>query len=389
MGAFLQERIKALKITHVISDSNIGGAGVLLASVASELKSDFDFEIIIPKGSLLRERLSFLNLKIIELPISADKSFSAKDTLKFYNYFKKHPTDILHTHASLSSRLGGKLAGTGICISTRHCAKPEVKIKKQSFLKRKVYNYCTDKTVSTADFATNNLICEGINQDKIITIKNGSKPPRELDSLSKAEILHKLNLDKDCRIIGSCARLEPVKGQDLILRVAPSILEKFPNTHFLFLGEGSKKEEYKKLASTLGIEKKVTFLGYVDDPSLYQNVFYINVNASRGTETSCLATSECMALGVPTVASDFGGNTEMIKDNENGIIFACDNLFSLERALISILKDTALHEKLSAGAKISFEKSFSSGEMAKQYKKLYNSLFDKKTKQNPIYNKKD
>ncbi len=363
-----------MKITHVISDSNIGGAGVLLSSLASNLKNDFKFEIIIPKDSMLKERLNLSGANIKELPFSKDQSFCAKDTWLFYNYFRKNHTDILHTHASLSARLGGKLSGIDTCISTRHCAKPEEKVKKLSFLKRIVYNFCTDITVSTADFATSNLMTEGLNALDIITIKNGSFPKDVLSENSKKELLRYLNIDADCRIIGSCARLEAVKGQDLILRAAPLIIKKYPNVHFLFLGDGSMRNSYKRLASALGIEKRVTFLGYVENPEIYQNLFYININASRGTETSCLATSECMALGIPTVASDFGGNTEMIKNLENGIIFGSDNPFFLADSVIKLLSDDKLYKKLSHGAKKSFDEYFSVNKMAEQYKHLYLSF---------------
>ena len=47
-----------MKITHVISDSNIGGAGILLCSLIDGLKNDFDFEVIIPEGAELAKRLS-------------------------------------------------------------------------------------------------------------------------------------------------------------------------------------------------------------------------------------------------------------------------------------------------------------------------------------------
>ncbi len=374
MGLFLSKRNPILKITHVISDSNIGGAGVLLSSVVEKLKDDFEFEIIIPRGSALKKKLELIGADIKEFDFSPDLSFSLYDTLMFFNYFKKNPTDILHTHASLSARLGGKLSGTKACISTRHCAKSEEKVKKQSIFKRLLYNYCTDKTVSTADYAKNNLRDEGYGKNRIITIKNGSFPKEKLCGSTKRELLSALGISEDCRIIGSCARLEAVKGQDLILRAAPHIIKAFPNVHFLFIGDGSQKENYKRLASALGIEKKTTFLGYKERPEAYQSLFYVNVNSSRGTETSCLATSECMALSIPTVASDFGGNTEMIKNLENGLLFGSDNPYLLANAIIRLLCDDRLYKKLSDGAKRSFDGQFSADRMAAQYKELYLSF---------------
>ena len=362
-----------MRITEVISDTNVGGAGVLLTSIVNELKNDFDFEVILPKGSRLSSRIPN-EVKTTELHIAKDKSFSLSDIPIFLRHFKSSKPDILHTHASLSARLAGKLSGVSTCLSTRHCSKPRDSIKKPSALKANLYNFCTDITVSTADYATENLIDEGISESRIITIKNGSPDLKRRAGQSCTSIQKKLSLPHNAKIIGSVARLEKVKGQDLILRAAPEILTHFPSAHFLFLGDGSMREEYEKLASNLGIENHVTFLGFVENPEEYQRIFTVNVNASRGTETSCLATSECLSLGIPTVASDFGGNPEMIKDFKNGFIFSSDNPHILSGIIIRLLKDKTLYDKLSAGARESYLESFSLDKMVDEYRRLYNSL---------------
>ena len=363
-----------MKITHVISDSNIGGAGVLLSSLASSLKDRYDIRILLPKGSMLKSRLCGLGVRADEINMTPDKSFSKKDVLLFYRYFLENPTDILHTHASLSARLGGALAGIKTCISTRHCATPNENIKKLSNLKIKLYNFCTSLTVSTADYATGNLLLEGISKDRIITIKNGSPKREKLDTDAALKLKSALGIADDAKIIGSCARLEKVKGQDLILRAAPKILKSVPRVHFLFVGDGKQRLEYERLAMSLGVKKRVTFAGFVENPESYESLFYINVNASRGTETSCLASSECMSFGIPTVASDFGGNTEMITPMVNGLLFKKDNPFDLEEKLLKLLSDSELYQRLSHGARMVYEKQFSLERMVSEYNALYESL---------------
>ena len=362
-----------MKITHVISDSNVGGAGILLASLVDSLKNDFDFEIIIPEGSKLMSRLPN-GVKITSLPFSEDQSFSSRDVALFRDYFQKNPTDAVHTHASLSARLGGKMSKVKRCISTRHCAYPEAKVKKLPLHKRYLYELSTDITVSTADFATKNLISSGLRPDKIVTIKNGS-PDRLKQKDCDAFSLHeKLGIPKSRKIIGSVARLERIKGQDIILRSAKEVLKFFPETHFVFVGCGSLENEYKNFAARLGIDKNVSFVGYVSRPELYQKDFYINVNASRGTETSSLATSECMSLGIPTAASYFGGNAEMITHRKSGMLFNTDNVFSLTSVLLDLLEDEEFYSSVCIGARKNYENNFTVDRMSSEYKELYNSL---------------
>lgn len=361
-----------MKITHVISDGNVGGAGILLSSLIDGLKNDFDFEIIIPEGSLLQARLP-KGVKITPLPTGSDKSFSPKDVSIFREYFKAKRPDILHTHASLSARLGGKMAGVRRCISTRHCAYPSSKVRKMPPHKRFLYELSTDLTVSTADFATENLLAEGLKKEKIVTIKNGSRDLLK-ETPSEFSVYDEFKIPRERKIIGSVARLEAVKGQDTLLRSAREVLKFFPDVHFVLIGTGSMEQEYKRLASRLGVDRHVTFTGYVKNPVLYQKDFYINVNASRGVETSSLATSECMSLGVVSVLSSFGGNREMIKHGVDGLIFDTDNVFSLTSALLTLLEDDGLYAALSLGARKSYEEKFSLSRMTEEYKNLYLSL---------------
>ena len=236
---------RAMKITHVISDTNVGGAGVLLTSILTNLGGDFEFEAILPKGSELSSLIPS-NVRLTELEVSGDKSFSLGDVKTFYNYFKLNTPDVIHTHASFSARIGAKLAGVKTALSTRHCAKCKDSIKKQGPLRRMLYSLSTDITVSTADFATENLIKEGIPSSKIITIKNGSADVSRLTDNSPFSLYRELNIPRDKKIVGSCARLERIKGQDVLLRAIPLVIKDYQNVHFVFVGTGSLSDEYKK-----------------------------------------------------------------------------------------------------------------------------------------------
>ena len=363
-----------MKITHVISDSNVGGAGILLSSLISELKNEFEFEVLLPRGSKLIERLPASSVKITEVNTCADKSFDTHDIGKLTRYFKRSAPDVVHTHASLSARVAARLAGVSKCLSTRHCAYSTEGMKRIRPMQRIIYNFFTDITVSTARCATKNLLSEGLTPEKIVTIYNGVRVDKKHDTNADDRLLKKLNIPKGSRIIGSVARLENVKGQDLIIRAASKILSDFDDIYFLIIGDGSSAEEYKSLAARLGVRDRVIFTGYVSHPEEYQRIFYLNVNASRGTETSCLAISECMGLGIPTVASDFGGNTEMIEDGKNGLLFKKDNVFDIEKKIRAVLSSAELHRRLSLGAEEIYADRYSIGKMISQYRDLYRSL---------------
>ncbi len=362
------------RITHVISDSNVGGAGILLKSIASALADEFDIEIFLPRGSALCSMLSGIGAEICEVPMSADRSFCPADTSAFRRLFATHRSDIVHTHGALSARLGARLAGIRHCLSTRHCAIPTPSLIKKNILKRKIYNFCTDLTVSTAEYATENLVYEGVPREKILTIKNGVAKRQILSASEKEALKARIKIPSGAVILGCCARLEAVKGHDLIISAVSRLAEAGTDVYLLIVGTGTLRSELERLCARLGIAGRTRFVGFAEDPTPYQNIFTVNVNASRGTETSCLATSECMSLGIPTVASDFGGNTEMITHEKNGLIFKNDNVFSLTEALRRIISDTKLYFKLCSGAFEIYESCFSIKRMSDEYAKLYRTL---------------
>ena len=76
-----------MKITQVISDSNVGGAGILVASICETLSHDFDMELILPLGSALTERIDAGRVKLTHLPFAKDRSFDMRDVLRFSSYF--------------------------------------------------------------------------------------------------------------------------------------------------------------------------------------------------------------------------------------------------------------------------------------------------------------
>lgn len=354
-----------MKITQVISDENVGGAGILLSLITEGLCKEFDFEILLPKGSLLIPRLPS-GVKITPFPMHGGNA--PQDALRFLRYLREHPCDILHTHAAFSARLGGAMANVPRLYSTRHCAMGE---KTLPPLYSRLYNRVTHLTVATAGAAAEELTKEGVPKENIRVIYNGTKEPPRLSSAEKRQALARLGLSEKDTVLGCVARLERVKGQDILLEAMARLLPKHPSLHLLLVGEGSERARLTALCSRLGLAHRVHFVGYTPTPHLYQNLFTLNINPSRGTETSCLATSECAALGIPTIASDFGGNRECVAHEVSGLLFGSEDAEGLATAIERVLLDAELHKILKKGARKRYETMFTLSHMLEGYRRLY------------------
>ena len=121
--------IKKIKVVEVISDTNIGGAGRLLISrIKNSDKKKFNYTVVLPKGSLLSPLLKKADADIVEINACKDESFDFKNIFSFYKIIKKISPDILNSHACLTSRIAGRIAGVKTNLYTRHCDFPIKKI---------------------------------------------------------------------------------------------------------------------------------------------------------------------------------------------------------------------------------------------------------------------
>jgi glycosyltransferase involved in cell wall biosynthesis len=131
------------------------------------------------------------------------------------------------------------------------------------------------------------------------------------------------------------------------------------------------------LCKELGLNEKVVFTGFVEDVSPLMNVTDINVNCSIGTETSSLALSEGMSLGVPAVVSDFGGNCYMIKDGVNGLVYPQRDHSALADSILA-LSDKTLYKRLSENSLSRFRKELNAKRMAAETAAFYRQIYQAK-----------
>ena len=367
-----------MKVLHVISDSNIGGAGVLLCN----LLTCFDRErvesiVALPCDSQLASRLRKMDVPILYLGERCD-SVSPNSIWELSRIIKKNHIDVVHSNAAISARVAARLCFVPV-IHTRHCYYPHTGALSNPLL-RQIAGFgnrlLSDHVIATADAAAQNLLELGIPKQKISIIINGSLPVREVDEKTLDKIRKKYSMKKSDFIVGICARLEECKGHDTFLSAAAILRRTHPEIPFRFLiiGDGTRSEELKSLAREYEIDDCVTFTGFVSDMAPIYHILRINVNCSCGTETSCLAISEGMSVGLPTIASNYGGNVAMIGDSDAGMLFSVGDAQSLADAILKIAQNDVLELKMKLAAKERYLSHFTAEKMSREVQNVYENL---------------
>ena len=369
-----------MRILHILTDSNTGGAGILLENLlrCTSLPKE-DICVALPRGAAMAERYADCGVRVEELPIRPDASFCLGDLSRIGKFLHRERPDILHTHAALGARLAAMQNRIPVRIATRHCAYPVGNFAgslPMRMLHRATERALTSLTVATAEAAVKNLRQLGIPQERICLIRNGAMPLKGLSCAARLELRDSLGIPGDAFVVGAVGRMVPVKGFLTLLGAAKILLSQHTGVHFLLVGGGEQEEILHRAAEAPPLRGRVIFTGEVRDVSSFVNLFDVAVNCSVGTETSCLALSEAMSLGIPCIASDFGGNPELVREGENGLLFPAGDPAALAERITRLMHDRALLHRLAKGAETRYRRDLHAMGMAAAYDGLYRRLWE-------------
>lgn len=366
-----------INVVEVISDRNIGGAGILLVNrLKNSDRKKFKTIVILPRGSELTDRFRKIGICAIEINAFADRSLDISGIPILFALLKKIKPDIINAHSCLGARVAARFANVPVVLHTRHCIYPIKKIYAIPLVKnvnRALDKILGDKTIAVAEVVKKQLVATGMEPSRIHVIINGAEPLRRFSEHTKEKTRKALGISRDDTVVTICARLEICKDHETFLRAAKYILLKNKKCRFLIIGGGSQEAYLKEKASKYGIKNRVIFTGAVADVAPYMNITDINVNCSIGTETSSLALSEGMSLGIPAIASDYGGNPYMVKHGANGYLFHQRDAKDLADKIL-LLENKSEYKKLSLGARERFETELNARRMTRETEKFYCSL---------------
>lgn len=370
-----------IRVLQILTDSNIGGAGRLLINYLHNFdKSVFDMLVVLPEGAELIPLVEAEGYPVRQIENGRDKSFDMAAVGELKAIIREYRPDIVHCHSSFSGKLAAWLCGVQGRFYTRHCAFPQPK-KLTTFPGRQI-NGLVNNTLSThivavAQAAMDDLTVTGVDPKKITVIINGVEPMRQASAEEKQSLRQSLDIREEHFVCGISARLEDYKGHTYLLQAAAKLKTSHPHLRYLVIGGGSMEETLKAEAERLGISDIVRFTGFVYDVAPYYGLMDLSINCSIGTETSCLALSEGYSLGIPAVASDFGGNPYMVTDGWNGYLVPQRDPDALAEKITMIVCDPELYAKLCTGARESYEKKFTAAVMTRQMEALYRDAVKK------------
>lgn len=201
-------------------------------------------------------------------------------------------------------------------------------------------------------------------------------------TVDREAIEKKYNLPKSRPVLGIFGRLVPIKQHNLFLDVAKNILKEYPEAIFLIVGYGPLEEKIRQYVIDLGIEKSVFLLGFQSDLNpLYAFCDLVLLTSAYDGFPNVLM--EAMAVGRPVVTFDVGGVRELILSEKTGVIVPPNDVQTMTRKTLKLLKSAEIRENLGYEARLSMIKNFSIAKMIDDVEDYLKELY---LKNPPIWN---
>jgi glycosyltransferase involved in cell wall biosynthesis len=363
-----------IKIVQLIPSSNIGGAETMLLGLLDRINREiFKVIICVIEGGPFAEEARSKGFDVIQLPLYRNKR-DIRFLMMLLGTLARLKPDIIHSHIfilNLFASLAGRIRGIPV-ISTFHSNHNLETLGERIALKI-IYHF--SKSIVNVSQHQVKHFAFPLNSGKVKVIRNGVRVVPRSD-FNEAELSRfrreDLGIISDDQIITYVGNFRSVKGHIFLLQAMQMVLKEWADAQLLLVGDGYLKNEIEKMSNQYGIREKVHFLGFRKDVMRLLAVSDMFASPSLD-ETTSIAILEAMSMGVPIVATDVGGNSELL-DDHTGLLVPAMNPRALAEGILFLLVNKDLGLRLGRNAMDRVKENFGSEFMAKEYENLYLNL---------------
>lgn len=357
----MENENRKLKICHVITRMILGGAQEnTLLTVIGHIEKGHDVVLVTgpspgPEGELLKKR-KYPDFELIINPhlvreLNPFHDIAAYLSLK--SFLKSRKFDVVHTHSSKAGIIGraaAKSAGVPFIVHTVH-GQPfhQYESSYRNFLYRTAERWAAkrcDKIFAVSQAMIDQSVKAGIaDRSKYKLVYSGIELESFLNGKPDYELREKLGIPQEASVVGTIARLFPLKGYEYLIPAAEKITEKYLDVYFLVIGDGILKE--KLLQEVSEHRLNFVFAGLVppDEIPRYTNIMDMLVHLSL-REGLPRAVVQVLASGKPAVGFNLDGTPEVIINEKTGYLVEPKDVDAVADAVIKLLENKGKAEKM-------------------------------------------
>src|SRR6185295_1200969 len=329
-----------------------------------------------PGGELLRRAAEGLEL----IPIAPRTEMDLSAAWKLSRLVKRLAPDIIHAHdphgvamASLALSLGAPAAKGGpmpVLVASRRV---DFHLKGNSFSRWKYRQ--VDCFIAASEAIRRMLVADGIPDDRTVTVHEGIDIEHVL-AAPAVNVHEAFFLPHGAPVVGNVAALVPHKGQRYLIEAAHQVVREIPDIRFVILGEGELREQLERQINEHHLQKHVLMPGFRTDVIGCIKGFDLLAMSSvtEGLGTSLL---DAMACAKPIVATTAGGIPEIVEEGVNGLLVPPRDAASLAAAIVRLLRDAPLRQRMGAAGLARVTERFTVERMVEATAAVYDRLLNR------------
>lgn len=376
----MAKKINILFLIDYLHDS--GGTETHLAHLATCLnKKQFNCSIVtfsLGEGAL-SQRIRKAGVNLTEIPVARYYTWNAwRQGLTLSRVIKERRIDIVQTFHIKSDCYGAlvaKLSGVGAIVSSKRDI-GDLKNNWQFFLNRLARRIVNRYIVVAGAVGKVVQRKEKVPAEKIVTIYNGVDlarfhPPSPEDRQAARA---KLGFTAEDFVVGTVAWLRPEKNYRIFFQALASLKAQIKELKVVVVGGGDFLAQFQELIAGPGVAPWIFFAGHVQDVRPFLRPLDVACLVPGSNEGFSNAILEKMAMGLPLIATDVGGNTEAILDGDNGLIIPPNNVDALAQSLLALYRTPERRKAMGRCSRQRIEEKFSLDQMLRQHESLYHAL---------------
>jgi glycosyltransferase involved in cell wall biosynthesis len=296
-----------------------------------------------------------------------------RNIYKISGYIRKNRIKILqtfHPNADLYGPIVGRISHVPIVISSRR----DLGLNRPNHAVQKRMNHLVHKMIAPSHAVKKaTMDQENVPATKIKVIYNGIDAEYFKPGNEKWVCRKQIEIQKSHFVVTIVANYHKIKGIDYFIKAASLIAREIPNSKFVIIGDGKEKDNLMRLAIDLGILQKMISTGNISNVKNYlaASDIYISSSLTEGFSNSIL---EAMAMGLPVIATDVGGNREAVADGKCGFLVPPQDFQKIASKTIQLHRNPDMRMKMGIKSREIVEERFTLERMVKEHEELYTSL---------------
>lgn len=378
------ERLSILHLMNGFGDSSISWIVHRLIQQLGHADTCWHVSGLCGAGTM-QEKFDQLGIKTVDFSCPVSNGSPARYEMltsprrRIRQYIIDHHIQIIHTHTPrtiLQAALATIDLPQVLHLATKHLlTKPQDRrwgLPIAAFDRFSLY--LPDHLVAVSQAMLEQILAQpGIPQCKVTAVRNAIPVDDFYVPEQRQGCRQELGLSPEMLALGFAGRFEKVKCIDLLLHAHQAVLSRYPQTRLVLIGEGSLQQEWQNLAEQLGIARAVIWPGFRSDMPRLLAALDIFVQPSVNEGLS-LGTLEAMAAAKAVIATNVGGTSEVVVNNQTGVLVAPGSAQVLTAAILDLLDHPQKRLQLAAAGRQLVADQFNVQRMTGAYRQLYARL---------------